>query len=60
MFNGDDNIVISLITRNGMLKDIRKLLIQPGRHIDLSKFDPDDTFGKKGMSLIANFQSLNH
>jgi len=30
-----------------MLKDIKKLLIQPGKRMDLSKFDPDDTFGKK-------------
>jgi PPK2 family polyphosphate:nucleotide phosphotransferase len=30
-----------------MLKDIKKLLIQPGKHMDLSKIDPDDTFGRK-------------
>jgi len=30
-----------------MLKDIKKLLIQPGKRVELSKFDPDDTFGKK-------------
>lgn len=30
-----------------MLKDITKLLVRPGSRIDLSKFDPDDTFGKK-------------
>jgi PPK2 family polyphosphate:nucleotide phosphotransferase len=30
-----------------MLKDIKKLLIQPRKRIDLSKFDPDDSFGKK-------------
>ena len=30
-----------------MLKYIKNLLIQPGKRMDLSKFDPDDTFGKK-------------
>ncbi|HEX5672744.1 MAG TPA: PPK2 family polyphosphate kinase [Nitrososphaeraceae archaeon] len=58
MSNGEDNIVISLITRNGMLKEIRKLLIQPGKHMDLSKFDPDDTFGKKRDELDSKLPKI--
>lgn len=41
-----------------MLKDIRKLLIQPGKHMDLSKVDPDDTFGKKRDELDSKLPKL--
>ncbi|HEU4467951.1 MAG TPA: PPK2 family polyphosphate kinase [Nitrososphaeraceae archaeon] len=58
MLNGEDNIVISLFTRNDMLKDIRKLLIQPGKHMDLSKVDPDDTFGNKRDELDGKLPKL--
>ena len=41
-----------------MLKEIRNLLIQPGGHIDLSNFDPDDTFGKKRDELDDKIPKL--
>ncbi len=41
-----------------MLKDIRKLLIQPGKHMNLSKFDPDDTFGKKRDELDSKLPKI--
>lgn len=41
-----------------MLKDIRKLLIQPGKHMDLSKVDPDDTFGNKRDELDGKLPKL--
>jgi hypothetical protein len=41
-----------------MLKDIKKLLIQPGKRVELSKFDPDDTFGKKRDDLDNKLPKL--
>ena len=34
-----------MVVGNYIMKDIKELLIPAGR-MDLSKFDPDDTFGK--------------
>ena len=39
-------IVISMLVGNYLMKDIKELLIPTAGHMDLSKFDPDDTFGK--------------
>ena len=39
-------IVISMVVGKQIMKDIKELLIPTARRIDLSKFDPDDTFGK--------------
>ena len=41
-----------------MLKDIGKLLIQPGKRMDLSNFDPDDTFDKKRDELDDKLPKL--
>ena len=40
-------IVISMVVGKQIMKDIKDLLISTAGRIDLSKFDPDDTFGKK-------------
>ena len=39
-------IVISMVVGKQIMKDIKDLLIPVAGRIDLSKFDPDDTFGK--------------
>ena len=35
-----------MVVGNYIMKDIKELLIPTEGHMDLSKFDPDDTFGK--------------
>jgi PPK2 family polyphosphate:nucleotide phosphotransferase len=39
-------IVISMFVGKYIMKDIKELLIPTAGRLDLSKFDPDDTFGK--------------
>ena len=41
-----NTIVISIVVAKYIMKDIKELLIPTTGSMDLSKFDPDDTFGK--------------
>jgi PPK2 family polyphosphate:nucleotide phosphotransferase len=41
-----NTIVISIVVAKYIMKDIKELLIPTAGSMDLSKFDPDDTFGK--------------